>query len=543
MEQFDEEPVVHEHGQVEVVAHFAAERGVVALGCKLLGATQGSPLGLVLARGFGIFDLPVSPAARGGAGAVAPAVAAAPTGGAAPVVGLVQTATRPVGVRLDHLRLFAVDSLAQIVDSLVTAVEEDFDQAAARGGPGVFHRMGIVRGRGYVLPQVLRHAVAHPRGVDGHGVEYPVIVRSQAAQGYVLLLPVFVHHLQPYRPLSVAQGVVAAPACLDVHAAAAALFVPAQQGVDKGSTRQARLAQAENREGGKGGCGAGHRVAVEHPGQAVGAAGRHLREAGFAAGLPLAVHVELRALGSSGGVDSGLVVAAPYALVHGEEAGGTALSAALFAETAATVQGKLLQSGLHGGQGFAAARVGRLIAELGTTEVGHDAPLAVYEQEALVFGGRGAEFVVRTHDIGAAAYVEQEVLRGLAADDQAALSGIDVPARHLAVVGLRQAYVAPRGGAEAVIGQVAPAFGMADGEESVGLLRQGPVAAVRLGRRTGDFLGIGGRGAYGQLREGQGYEAVCLAGFELYGTGGCGEGRQQAEYQGEESIHLGEGRF
>ena len=188
--EFDEKEIVVHDGAVEIFAEIIVELILGGSSHKVDGIPKRCPV-----NGFcfvvGIFHLIAAPrfftcrvVVGGGrsSGVVAGILVMPHKDFVGPVGGLIERAMDLLlgGVGLGgvfhKLELLAVHLLGHAVETVVIAVEQHLDEAAARARAGFLLQGLMVRRGGEVVPKVGADAVAHTGTVDGHSVENPVVV-------------------------------------------------------------------------------------------------------------------------------------------------------------------------------------------------------------------------------------------------------------------------------------------------------------------------------------------------------------------------------
>ena len=108
------------------------------------------------------------------------------------------------------LELLAVHLLGHAVETVVIAVEQHLDEAAARARAGFLLQGLMVRRGGEVVPKVGADAVAHAGTVDGHSVENPVVIVAQVEERAVNRVAVGIAQLYGIRFLGIIHRACAA---------------------------------------------------------------------------------------------------------------------------------------------------------------------------------------------------------------------------------------------------------------------------------------------------------------------------------------------
>lgn len=80
---------------------------------------------------------------------------------------------------------------------MILAIDKQFDKEAHRAIPTV--ELGIVGHTRHGIPHIEVHTIAHTDSIDGHGIEHPRLIPSQAKEVGVELFTLTIHHLNGKR--------------------------------------------------------------------------------------------------------------------------------------------------------------------------------------------------------------------------------------------------------------------------------------------------------------------------------------------------------
>ncbi len=111
-----------------------------------------------------------------------------------------------VHTRFLKIKQFAVHLIGEAIQAMILAIDKQFDKEAHRAIPTV--ELGIVGHTRHGIPHIEVHTIAHTDSIDGHGIEHPRLIPSQAKEVGVELFTLTIHHLNGKRFLVITDGCV-----------------------------------------------------------------------------------------------------------------------------------------------------------------------------------------------------------------------------------------------------------------------------------------------------------------------------------------------
>ena len=111
-----------------------------------------------------------------------------------------------VHTRFLKIKQFAVHLIGEAIQAMILAIDKQFDKEAHRAIPTV--ELGIIGHTRHGIPHIEVHTIAHTDSIDGHGIEHPNLIPSQAKEVGVELFTLTIHHLNGKRFLVITDGCV-----------------------------------------------------------------------------------------------------------------------------------------------------------------------------------------------------------------------------------------------------------------------------------------------------------------------------------------------